>query len=403
VGEQPVIVVGSGPVGLSTALALNSFSIPVSVIEASKEDDIRAGSRALFLHNDSLCLLNRFSEDLGTRISDYGIQWEARETIYRNRCVYSSDIDIGKKINGLPTFTSLRQPDTEKILREACARENIPISWGSEVTGVVSFLNEVSVETKTSNLKASYVVAADGARSKVRKSVGLTMEGSTAAGQHIVVDFKCGSNTSKLKKRTFHYYHPDLDGRHVLFIPFAGGWQVDLQCRHDDDVELMASSEGIKSWLLNVVTKKDIDNITWISVYRFNQVVAKNFSDVNNRVILVGEAAHLFPPYGARGLNSGIADADVASTAVALARQTVSEYRRSQVIKDYARVRRAAALNNCKAAKGALRAIRSPTLYDKLKQRMAVRVCDFWEPAARWLDAAPYGSVWRDARFISRY
>ena len=60
-----------------------------------------------------------------------------------------------------------------------------------------------------------------------------------------------------------------------------------------------------------VIDPKYAEQITWISTYTFYQVVADSFTDENRRIILAGEAAHLFAPFGARGLNSGVPDAIV--------------------------------------------------------------------------------------------
>ena len=70
-------------------------------------------------------------------------------------------------------------------------------------------------------------------------------------------------------------------------------------------------------------------SITWISSYTFYQVVADSYTDENRRIILAGEAAHLFAPFGARGLNSGVPDATVGvhGIANALQAETIEEAR----------------------------------------------------------------------------
>lgn len=79
---------------------------------------------------------------------------------------------------------------------------------------------------------------------------------------------------------------------------------------------------------------KYADRITWISTYTFYQVVAETYTDQHNRVILAGEAAHLFAPFGARGLNSGVPDAIVAAKGIQKALEVESnEEERKNIFK----------------------------------------------------------------------
>ena len=401
-GRLRIVIVGAGPVGLSCALALNALSCQVEVFEADDEYKPRPGSRALFLHQDSLALLERFSPGLGYQVARFGMRWRYRETHYRGRLVYRKEVQHDDEGDGMPAFASIRQPDTEELLRKACKLKSIPIRWGAKVASVVADATGVLVCGEGFQERAEYLVAADGARSATRGHIGVAMSGHTAPGCHIVVDFQ-GDSGRFAESRVFHYHHPLLDGRHVLIIPFAGGWQVDLQCREADDVEAMADGEGLLRWLRHLVDADRIGSIAWVSTYRFNQVVADDFCDPQRRVLLVGEAAHLFPPYGARGLNSGIADADAAAAAIALAGRATSEGRRRAAIDDFVRDRRVAALRNRDAATQALQAIRTPTWRDALRQRAAGEACRWWRPAARWLDAAPYGPAFIDEQRSTRY
>ncbi len=86
----------------------------------------------------------------------------------------------------------------------------------------------------------------------------------------------------------------------MLRVPFAGGFQVDLQCAEHDPVELFGTGHAVRQWLPGAVGDGYADRILWVSTYRFRQVVADRFTDARRRVLLVGEAAHLFPPFGAR-------------------------------------------------------------------------------------------------------
>ncbi len=209
--------------------------------------------------------------------------------------------------------------DTERFLRTACEGAGVEFAWGVRVTGVRVAPTEVVLTGEDGRVWTGThaVAAADGARSAVRGELGIPMEGPRADGFHVVVDVADLPGAELPLERVFHYEHPGVGGRSVMRVPFTGGFQVDLQCRDDDAQETYGTEEAVREWLPAVVGDGYAERILWVSTYRFLRKVAVSFSDPHRRVLLVGEAAHLFPPFGARGMNSGIADAAAAARAIA--------------------------------------------------------------------------------------
>ena len=158
-------------------------------------------------------------------------------------------------------------------------------------------------------------MGADGARSAVRQAIGVELEGNCSVNSYVIVDVAEDPSEPLPVERVFHYEHPAVGGRNVLLVPFAGGWRADLQCKEDDDPEAFSKPEGARAWVASTLGERYGGRVTWVSTYQFLQVIAQSFVDRNRRVLLVGEAAHLFAPFGARGMNSGIADAAAAATA----------------------------------------------------------------------------------------
>ena len=136
---------------------------------------------------------------------------------------------------------------------------------------------------------------------------------------------------------------------------------------------------------------KYLDRITWVSTYQFLQVLARDFTDKNHRVLLVGEAAHLFAPFGARGMNSGIADAVAASNAIDIALATVDTDVARKPIEEFAHVRRQAAEYNRDAAKQALAHVQKRSPVMQVRRSIAALIAPYWERAGIWLDSGPYG------------
>ncbi|MFI5962779.1 FAD-dependent monooxygenase [Streptomyces asoensis] len=377
----PVIVVGAGPVGLSAALALRARGLPAVLLEADREDRERPGSRALFVHRETLRLLDAMSPGLAAEITAYGTTWHTRRTRYRGREVYARTFPPP---SGLPPFTSLRQLDTERFLRAACARAGVEFVWDAPVSDVRTSASGVSLTGADGReWRARYVVAADGARSAVRGALGIPMEGVRGEGFHVVVDVADVPGAELPLERVFHYEHPGVGGRSVMRVPFTGGFQVDLQCRDGDPEEAYGTEDAVRGWLPAVVGDGYADRILWVSTYRFLRKVAASFTDPHGRVLLAGEAAHLFPPFGARGMNSGIADADRAARAVADGTP--------RAVAAFADARRAAGLYNSEAAGIALDHLRPRRRAVRLRQRAAAALAPVLPSCGSWLEHAPYG------------
>ncbi|MGC9535374.1 FAD-dependent oxidoreductase [Streptomyces sp. UG1] len=382
---NPVVVVGAGPVGLSAALGLRARGLDVVLLEADPKDRERPGSRALFVHRETLGLLDGMRPGIAAEITSYGRTWQTKRTLYRGREVYSRTFPPPPPgPPGLPPFTSLRQVDTERFLRAACERAGVEFVWDAHVTAVRTAPAGVTLTAEDGRTwTGAYAVAADGARSTVRRELGIAMQGTHGEGFHVVVDVADVPGAELPLERVFHYEHPGVGGRSVMRVPFTGGFQVDLQCRDDDAEEEYGTEEAIRRWLPAVVGDGYGERILWVSTYRFLRKVAASFTDSHRRVLLVGEAAHLFPPFGARGMNSGIADAAAAAEAVAAGT--------AGAVAEFAEVRRAAGLFNSAAAGAALDHLRPRRRTVRVKQRAAAALAPVLPWCGSWLEHAPYG------------
>jgi 3-(3-hydroxy-phenyl)propionate hydroxylase len=387
----PVLVVGAGPVGLAAALQLRARGLPVTLLEAEPEDRVRPGSRALFVHQESLRLLEAASPGLAARIVEHGVVWRTRRTFYRDRQVYRKSYAPARP-GELPRFTSLRQIETEKHLYAACLAAGVHFAWDARVTAVKPDEHGVTLRTEDGReWRTRYVVAADGARSAVRQGVGITWQGKRSEGFHVVVDIEDDGADATALERVFHYRHSALGGRNVMRVPFAGGFQVDLQCGPEDDVAEFAEPDAVRRWLPKVIDAKYADSVLWVSKYHYLQVVAESFVDEQRRILLIGEASHLFPPFGARGMNSGFADGAAAATAVFSALTAADSAEAGLAVEEFDRTRRAAATYNSDAAGIALSHMRPTSTLLKLRQRTAAALSPMIPRMGSWLEHAPYG------------
>ncbi len=390
-GDGRVVVVGAGPTGMSAALALRARDVPVTVLEADPEDRERPGSRAIYVHGSTLRTWERIRPGLGERLAEAGLVWPTRRTCWRGREVFSRTYPDPGGTDGLPHFISHPQVGTEAELLAACRDAGVEFVWDSPAAAVESDADGVRVETAGGETwRAPYVVGADGANSVVREEIGAEFGGDRSENSFVITDVAEHPDDPRPNARTFHYEHPGIGGRNVLLVPFSGGWRVDLQCRTADDPERWNRDDVVADWVGTVLGDRYADRVTWTSTYQFLQVTADTFVDEHRRVLLAGEAAHLFAPFGARGMNSGVADADAAASAVAVAVRAREEVARSEVAA-YAAEREAAAAWNRRAAGRALEHLQGDGLLPRAKKRAAAAAARWWEPAGEWLDLAPYG------------
>jgi 3-(3-hydroxy-phenyl)propionate hydroxylase len=387
----PVLVVGAGPVGLAAALQLRTRGLPVTLLEAEPEDRVRPGCRALFVHQESLRLLEAASPGLAARIVEHGVVCRTRRTFYRDREVYRKTYSPAGP-GELPRFTSLRQVETERHLYAACLAAGVHFAWDARVTGVEPDEHGVTLRTGDGRQwRTRYVVAADGAHSAVRQGVGITWQGTCSEGFHVVVDIEDDGADATALERVFHYRHPRLGGRNLMRVPFPGGFQVDLQCGREDDAAGFAEPAAVRRWLPKVVDAKYTDSVLWVSKYHYLRVVAQSFVDARRRVLLIGEASHQFPPFGARGMNSGFADGVTAAAAVFSALTAVDAAEAGAAVDEFDHIRRTAAMYNSDAAGLALSHMLPTSPLLRLRQRAAAVLSPVIPWMGSWLEHAPYG------------
>ena len=392
--DVPVLVAGAGPVGMSTALALHARGVETAILEAEPEDRDRSGSRAIYVHGSTLRTLERIHPGLGADLVDEGLVWPTRRTMYRGKTVFNRTYDSPGGSGDIPPFTSVPQVVTEQYLLEALDDIGVEIHWEAEVSSVDSSSDEVHVETADGReWETQYLVGADGGGSTVREEIGSNFEGDQSENAFIITDVadeEIDDNHPDLE-RLFHYDAPEADGRNVLLVPFTGGWRLDIQCIEGDDPEELSSNEQMREFVRDIMGEEYVDSLEWVSSYHFLQVMADSFVDDHRRVLLAGEAAHLLAPFGARGMNSGIADADEAASAIAVALDARTEAVARDEVELFAARREKAAEYNLNAAGQALEYLQGENPVTVLRKEAAAELADYFEVAGEWLDDAPYG------------
>ena len=309
--RHPVVVIGGGPVGYSTALGLANHGIPVVLIEA--DDSVCSGSRAICISRRSLEIVERLGAVNG--FLKIGLPWTGGRSYYRDTEVlqFTMPQDENQK---LPPMVNLAQYHIEQILldRAQQAPKMIDIRWQTKVTAIAAREDGVRLTLTTPlgdyRVDADWVVAADGGRSFVRESLGLQLQGTSYEGRYVIVDILLDSR--RPTERLAYFDPPCNPGSTVLVHKQPDNvWRIDYQLQDGEDPDEAVKPENVMprvESLLEMMGERGAWSPIWTGIYKANALTLERYR--HGRVLFAGDAAHLVPIFGVRGANSGIDDAD---------------------------------------------------------------------------------------------
>jgi len=303
--RHPVVVVGAGPVGLTAAIDLALRRIPVVMLDDA--DRIGTGSRGICWSKRTLEIWDRLG--VGERMVAHGVTWKLGKVFLGDAQVYSFDL-LPEDGHKMPAFINLQQYFVEHALIDRVAEiDRIDLRWRNKVVALVRRNDGVRLTVDTPegryDLDADWVIAADGARSAVRGMLGLGFTGVTFEDKFLIADVRIAADFPT--ERRFWFDPPFHSGQSALMHKQPDCWRIDLQLGPDADSQEEQKPERVMPRLTKMFGDRALE-LEWVSIYQFNCRRLDRF--IHGRVIFIGDAAHQVSPFGARGANSGVQDAE---------------------------------------------------------------------------------------------
>src|ERR1700716_1995089 len=304
--HHAVVIVGAGPVGLSLAIDLAQRGQSVVLLDDS--DRVAEGSRAIFFSKRSLEFWDRLG--IGQRMVDKGVVWSVGKIFHGASQLYQFNL-LPEEGHKRPAFINLQQFYAEAYLVDRVgALAAIDLRWRNKVIALEQRNDHVALTVETPDgaysIRADYVVACDGARSSLRQMVGAEFAGKGFEDQFLIADVKM---TAEFPTERWFWFDPPFHaGRSALLHKQPDDvWRIDLQLHPDADPAIEKLPENVRPRIARMLGHDKFE-FEWISLYKFQCRRMEKF--IHGRVIFAGDAAHQVSPFGARGANSGLEDAE---------------------------------------------------------------------------------------------
>ena len=308
--RKPVVIAGSGPAGMVTALELARHGVPSVVV--TSELQFSQGSRAIVFTRRSMEILQQVG--VADRMTEGGLPWLYGNSYYRGQRVFRME-SVQDPDDRFYPMINVQQQYMEEYLHDACkANPLIDFRWGNKVAAVAQQDGYVDITIDTPEgeyqLEADWLVDATGGRSSIRDNMGLWMEGSSYEGFFVIADIKIDL---PLPTERLAFFDPEWNPGNTILMHREphGIWRLDYQLPPGETPEqalhVDSLTERINAQLAMIGHAGVSWEMDWCSVYSARTLTLADY--VHGNVIFTGDAAHLLPIFGVRGANTGFQDA----------------------------------------------------------------------------------------------
>ena len=305
--RHPVVVVGAGPVGLAAAIDLAQSGVPVVLLD--DDDTVSFGSRGVCYAKRTLEVLDRLG--VGDDCVNQGVSWNVGRTFFREQEAYNFNL-LPEPDYKRPGMINLQQYYLEEYeIKRAKALPNLDLRFRNKVVSVAHDGQGATLQVETPDgiytVQTDWLIVADGARSSIRRMMNLEIEGKIFMDRFLIADVVMKADFPA--ERWFWFDPPFHRGQSVLLHRQSDNvYRLDFQLGWQADPEEEKKPENVIPRIKALLGDEREFELEWVSVYTFQCRRMEKFR--HERVLFVGDAAHQVSPFGARGANSGIQDAD---------------------------------------------------------------------------------------------
>ena len=308
--HAPIAIIGAGPVGLTLAFRLSTLGVPSLVLEA--EADISEELRASTFHPPTLDMLDTLG--LAQPLIAQGLvtpTWQIRRHEDGARAVF--DLSVLRDDTAHPYRVQAEQWKLSRLILGKLGAEHagaVEIRFNARVGSVTQYADGVTLSGSGFDpIRASYAVGCDGARSAVRRAMGLAFTGGTYPETTILAttEFPFHEVFESLSNVNYIWTeHPAFSGTFSL-LRVPGKWRASLHTAPEESPEEAIRPEVIERKLQAIYPKVTPYDVPDLRPYRIHQRIVESYRI--GRLLLAGDAAHLNSPSGGMGMNGGIHDA----------------------------------------------------------------------------------------------
>jgi 2-polyprenyl-6-methoxyphenol hydroxylase-like FAD-dependent oxidoreductase len=385
-----VAVVGAGPVGMTMALSLARYGVP-SVLLDEDEQTTCGGSRSICVQRATLEAFDRIG--CGTQIAEEGVTWTCGRTYYRNVELFQVRFPASGP-ERFPPFVNLGQQRVEEILLERVEAEPlVDLRWRNRVVG---YRDGVLHIESGGELEAEYIVACDGPHSTLRRLLGLEFPGHSHRDRFLIADIR--AQLPFPSERRFFFDPPSNPGRQVLLHPQPDDvWRIDWQVPPEVDPEEERRNGRLDERVRAIVGDTPYE-IVWVTAYTFHQRMLPRFRE--GRVFFAGDAAHVMSVFGARGMNSGVQDAENLAWKLW---GVLEGWAPEPLLDTYDIERRAAAAYNLAVTDATMRFMVPRTRAHRLARHALLRLSPYVRPLRRFVNSGRLSEpfVYRESPIVA--